>query len=535
MARNNDGVEAARKHFNVKCLYSSIPLLVLVLIVFGSLWYGHQVETFNLSYSEQLRSIMQPSAGAGGAKEDQSYRRRDQEEEEKKKEHEQLNIVLFYADDWTMKVLGKLNPHVLTPNIDQMADKGMLFTNNCVTTSMCWISRASLMTGVYASRHLELEPSSKNMFITNPWNETLFPLLKKAGYFTGIVGKWHAPQPVKYMKMAWDYTILYFGWHWMMRAKKMRHVTDLNREDALYFLKHRPKQKKFALKVSFFATHAWDGHYPSYLPMNSSKAELYQNVTIPRPKTATIQHWKQLPYFFNERNEARRRWYRRFEPHYFQDNIKDLYRMATEVDTVVGDIIAELKRQGVYNNTLLVFTTDNGNLKGEHGLVEKWYPFEESIRVPLVIQDPRMPKEMQGTTSDAWTLNVDLAPTLLGAANIPPSRFMQGRDIAQLYLDENPTWRKDFFYEYNLGDLITGADHLGKFWIDASFALVTNEWKYIYWPQHDYEQLFHRSVDPYDEWDLLNTSQIQTTDEVYFKMKARYAFLKDWVQSGKRI
>lgn len=82
---------------------------------------------------------------------------------------EPLNIVLFYADDWTMKVLGKLNPDVKTPNIDRMADKGVLFSNNCVTTSVCWISRATLMTGVYASQHLETEPSSLNMFTTNPW------------------------------------------------------------------------------------------------------------------------------------------------------------------------------------------------------------------------------------------------------------------------------------------------------------------------------------------------------------------------------
>jgi arylsulfatase A-like enzyme len=210
--------------------------------------------------------------------------------------------------------------------------------------------------------------------------------------------------------------------------------------------------------------------------------------------------------------------------------------MATEVDAVVGDVIEELKKQGVYNNTVLIFTTDNGNLHGEHGLAEKWYPFEESIRVPLVIQDPRMPMELHGTTSDAWTLNIDLAPTMLGAAKVAPSSFMQGRDIANLYLHADVTsWRKDFFYEYNRGDPVTAEGHVGTFWIDASFALITDEWKYVYWPQHDYEQLFHRSVDPYDEWDMLNTSMIQTTDDIYLKMKTRYEFLKDWVLSGKRV
>ena len=119
-----------------------------------------------------------------------------------------MNIMLFYADDWTMKVMGKLNPHVHTPNIDRMADEGVMFTSNCVTTSMCWISRATMVTGTYASRHLQLEPEHEAVFRSHPWNETVFPLLKANGYHTGLVGKWHAPQPSPEMEMAFDYTNL---------------------------------------------------------------------------------------------------------------------------------------------------------------------------------------------------------------------------------------------------------------------------------------------------------------------------------------
>eukprot|EP00980_Cylindrotheca_fusiformis_P000106 scaffold19_cov114-Cylindrotheca_fusiformis.AAC.53 len=147
-----------------------------------------------------------------------------------------------------------------------------------------------------------------------------------------------------------------------------------------------------------------------------------------------------------------------------------------------------------------------------------------------------MPKDKHGSISDKFTLNVDLAPTLLGAAQVKPSRFMQGRDIADIYLKSNTQWRKDFFYEYNRGHPISGKGHKGTNWIDASFALVTKEWKYIYWPEHNYEQLFHRSLDPYEEADLMkNKSALQTTNEIYFKMKSRYNFLKTWAQSGKRV
>lgn len=174
-----------------------------------------------------------------------------------------------------------------------------------------------------------------------------------------------------------------------------------------------------------------------------------------------------------------------------------------------------------------------------HSTFFQWHPFEESIRVPLVIQDPRMPKTLHGTRNEDWTLNIDLAPTILGAAQIPPSDFMQGRDIAELYLDENPRkWRQDFFYEFNRGHPVTAEGHEWKYFIDASFALITKEWKYVYWPQHDYEQLFHRSLDPYDEWDVLkhpNVTQVQTTDKIYIQMKDRYAFLKNWTQSGNHV
>jgi arylsulfatase A-like enzyme len=499
-------------------------VILIVLVVFG-LWYATQTQA-TFGKTTKLRQSDDDL--------DSPQQRQDQ-----KLDHVPLNIVLFYADDWTMNVLGKLNKYVKTPNVDTMADNGILFTNNCVTSSICWMSRATLATGTYASRHQQRKPLHSTLFTTHPWNETLFPLLKANGYYTGLVGKWHAPQPQPEMSMAFDYTNLYYGWHWMPRNKVMRHVTDLNLEDSIHFLRTRPMNQTFALVVSFFATHAWDNHDPPYEPQKESKMHLYINETIPRPKTATREYWRKMPHFFNNGNEGRRRWKNRFDAKHYQDSIKDLYRMATEVDFAVGQIIELLKEQGVYNETLMIFTTDNGNMHGEHGLAEKWYPYEESIRVPLVIVDPRMHQSQHGTRNDEFTLNIDLAPTILGAAKISPSSFMQGRDIARLYLQEKDSeqvpWRQDWFYEFNQGDPITAVGHEGKFWIDASFALVTKEWKYIYWPQHHYEQIFHRSVDQYEEFDLLNRSEIQPTDEIYSQLKSRYTYLKNWVQSGHPI
>jgi arylsulfatase len=169
-----------------------------------------------------------------------------------------------------------------------------------------------------------------------------------------------------------------------------------------------------------------------------------------------------------------------------------------------------------------------------------------------------MPKHLRGTTNDAWTLSVDLAPTILGAANLEKSSFMQGRNLAQLYL-EDPTvakgrdgkinWRKDWYYEWNMGHPLNASGHPQTGFIDAAQALITNEWKYILWPEQDYEQLFHRKIDPFDEWDLIkkdnlmNTSDfnttldgnLQTTQRAYEWMKARFIKLREQVMEGKVV
>ena len=169
--------------------------------------------------------------------------------------------------------------------------------------------------------------------------------------------------------------------------------------------------------------------------------------------------------------------------------MKNYYRLATEVDSTCGKVLDELKKQGVLDNTLVIFTTDNGYYHAEHGLADKWYPHQESIRVPLIIRDPRMPEKKHGSTNNDFTLRVDLAPTILSAAGLATLEAMQGRDIAPLYLaDEKPEWRKEFFYEH---PTITSTTR-----IPSSEALVRKDWKYFLWPDFKTEQLFDLRADP---------------------------------------
>jgi arylsulfatase len=402
-----------------------------------------------------------------------------------------LNIVILYADDWRHDTLGCAgNPVVKTPHLDALAREGVRFTHNCVTTSICGVSRATLLTGQWMSRHGN---PGFNAFKT-PWAETYPGLLKQNGYFTGHIGKWHnGPFPSK----NFDFARSYSGKHWMKTEDGGEiHVTQKNENDALEFLRSRPEGRPFCLTLAFFATHAEDGNPRQYLPQPQSMG-LYRDIPVPVPKTATEEHFRRLPPFLaHERNEGRRRWHWRFDtPERYQESMKNYYRLATEVDATCGRILAELRSQGQLDQTLVIFTTDNGYFHAEHGLADKWYPHQESIRVPLIVRDPRMPAQKRGTTDSSLTLNTDIAPTVLAAAEIAAPETMQGRDFSPLYLAATPpSWRTQYFYEH--------AVVRGKDVIPASEALVRKDWKYMFWPDYDLEQLFDLGSDPNEETDL---------------------------------
>jgi len=404
-----------------------------------------------------------------------------------------MNILVLFADDWRYDSLGCAgNPVVHTPTIDGLAKQGVRFTSNCVTTSICGVSRAILHTGQWMSRN---GCTGFNAW-TTPWEETYPGLLRAQGYYVGHVGKWHNGT---FPADKYDFATNYSGKHWYPDGNGGQiHVTQRNENDAMQFLQNRPKDKPFVLTVAFFATHAVDNSKEQYFPQPKSM-ELYKDVVVPVPVNATLESWERLPDFFNDKNEGRIRWHWRFDdPQKYQVMMKNYYRLATEVDSTCGVILDELKKQGVLDNTLVIFTTDNGYFHAEHGLADKWYPHQESIRVPLIIVDPRIDKAKVGTTNDDFTLNVDLAPTILGAAGFVAPQTMQGRDMSVLYKPLNESgiapWRTEFFYEHpTIGN---------KQRIPSSQALVRKDFKYMYWPEYELEQLFDLVNDPIEEIDL---------------------------------
>ncbi|MCI0380470.1 MAG: sulfatase, partial [Gemmataceae bacterium] len=381
------------------------------------------------------------------------------------------------------------NPVVKTPHLDALAARGIRFTQARVTTSICSVSRASILTGQHMARHgirafgVAIPPAA--------WEQTYVALLRRAGYWTGFVGKFGVG---KAAPANFDFLRSYEGVHWLKDAQGGKiHVTQKNEQDALEFLRQRPKDKPFCLSVSFFAAHAEDKAPEQYLPQPWSE-KLYDGVKIPIPKTATQEYFQRLPPFLaTDKNEGRVRWKKRFDtPEKYQLYMKNYFRLVSEADAAVGRLIEELKKQGVFENTLIVFTTDNGYFHGERGLADKWYPYEEALRVPLIVCDPRLPKEKRGKTNDAMVLNIDLAPLLLGAAGIQAPEGMQGRDLAPLYLAKAaPLWRDEFYYQH---PVILGKDR-----IPQSEAVVRRDHVYIYWPDFQFEELFDLARDPLQE------------------------------------
>jgi arylsulfatase len=426
---------------------------------------------------------------------------------------EKPNVVVLFADDWRFDTLGVAgNPIVKTPNLDALAARGVRFKQNCVTTAICGVSRATLFTGQWMSRH-----GNKGFKeFKTPWAETYPGLLRDNGYWVGHVGKWHNG---KFPAENFDFGRSYSGRHWMEQEDgTMIHVTQKNENDSMEFLKDRPKDKPFCLTLAFFATHAEDSNPKQFLPQPQSMS-LYENDTIPVPPNATEESWKRLPPFFTEKNEGRNRWHWRFDtPEKYQTMMKNYYRLASEVDATCGKVIEELKRQGIYDNTLVIFTTDNGYYHAEHGLADKWYPHQESIRVPLIIDDPRMNKDTRGMTDDHFTLNVDLAPTILAFTGIEAPKTMQGKDMSRLYIgheNKKIAWREEFFYEH--------AQLNNKDFIPASEALVRKGWKYFYWPAFETEQLFNIVEDPREENDLAKDPKY--ADKIA-EMRVRFKELK---------
>ncbi len=411
------------------------------------------------------------------------------------------NIIFILTDDQRWDALGAMgNPIIQTPNMDKLATAGVLFQNTFVTTAICCVSRASILTGQYESHH-KIDDFDTDL-PTETFEKTYPPLLKNAGYNIGFIGKFgighHPPGSV------FDFWVDTEAGgkgqpNYITTDNKGHkiHDTDTIGSAIQTFLNNFGGDGPFCLSVSFKAPHEQDGNPPKYIIQPKYK-DYYKDVTIPQPVTANPIYWNKFPDFFRtDTNFARARWKGLFgTPELYQENVKNYYRLITGVDDVIGEMMEKLKNLGIAKHTIIIVMGDNGMFLGEHGMEGKWYGYEESIRVPLLIYDPNLPDNVTQYRAPQIALNIDIAPTILSMAGVQIPKSMQGINLIDLIENKIPE-RTDFFYQHYF---------LGSPRIPREEGVVTKDFRYMNYIEHNYEELFDVKHDPHETIQQINRS-----------------------------
>ena len=364
---------------------------------------------------------------------------------------ERPNLLFIVTDDQRADMLGIVNPILHTPHMDRLANQGVRFLNAFVTTPICAASRASLLTGAYERTH-------GYTFGTPPlaagFVDQSYPtLLRGAGYHTGFIGKFGVNTEEGATDTLFDTFVPLWTDPYLKEQEdgSVRHLTDITADESIAYLRSTELTRPFALTVSFNAPHADDADERQYI-WPESMDTLYLDTEIPDPPLSDPTFFNALPEFLKEASLNRIRWYWRFDtPEKARQMTKGYYRMISGVDAAIGRILVELESLHMAENTVVVLMGDNGYFLGERGYAGKWLPLDLSIRVPLVVYDPRVADGLRGSTPSLPVLNLDLAPTLLNMAGIEVPPAMQGRSLTPLLAGEAPPdWREDFFVEHLL-------------------------------------------------------------------------------------
>ena len=428
------------------------------------------------------------------------------------------NILYIMTDDHGTGALRCYGSRInQTPNLDRIAHGGMRLDKCYVTYSLCSPSRASILTGKYAHLHGQTSIGG-NIF---DGSQQTFPqLLQAAGYQTAIVGKWHLhsiPTGFDHYSVMWgqgayfDPKFIEPSAHGPVWKESRGYSTDLVVDKCLDWLAGCAPDKPFLLLCHFKSPHYnWE-------PDEKHEA-MFQDETIPEPETFdhafgdspvppealqvkletvheqwNITHWDEMPAGLSIAEQKRRN---------YQYFIKDYLRCVASVDDNVGRLLDYLDERGLTDNTVVVYTSDNGMFQGEHGWVDKKMMFEESLRVPFLI---RYPGEIAaGSHADELAINLDYAPTLLEYAGQSVPADIQGRSLLPVLSGNAPAdWRTAFYYQHF--DIHSDGEL-------ANCGVRTEEFKLI-WYNHNYDhyQLFDLKNDPSETRDVSEDPEYAST------------------------
>ncbi len=398
------------------------------------------------------------------------------------------NVIVILADDMRAGYTGyEGHPIIETPNIDSLATSGTVFSNAFATSAACTPSRTTLLTGLYERRH-GINFNSGSSMSSEAWAQTYPMLMKDAGYHVGYIGKNHTPVGknedgvIGYASGVMDRSFDYwYAGHrhlgFYPKDKKQHKVfanasadtqveimeegmenfftPDMAFQEGYDFLDSRPSEKPFALLLNFNVPH---GAGTSSMELRDSDPALYRTayrdkldeielpstyiaakdiVTPKIPKSVYNGEYIEQYNYVKTPDEMKERTIRTIQT-------------ITGIDKLLGKLLGKLEEQGIADNTIIVFTSDHGLLHGEHGLGGKVFLYEPSIRIPLIIFDPRTEETPGASASDALVALVDVAPTLLELVGVPVPREVQGKSLEPLMRGAETEWRDVLFLENNM-------------------------------------------------------------------------------------
>ncbi len=433
------------------------------------------------------------------------------------------NVVFVLTDDQRSSALSCMgHPHLKTPHIDRLAAEGALFKNHFCTTSLCSPSRASILGGLYAHSH-----GVVNNFTDYPKELPTFPRqLQAEGYATAYIGKWHMGEEDDSRRPGFDHFIThrgqgkYFdtefrendGDRQVVEGYYTTVVTDM----AIKWMDSREKandDQPFMLILGHKAPHSF------YFPEKKYETT-FDQIRFPYPETAFRLDDK--PTWISQRLST---WHGIYGPLFewrkeFPDTsaagMLDFERMVRaylgtilSVDDSVGRLYEFLKTNGELDDTLFIFTSDNGLLEGEHGMIDKRTGHEASLRIPLVVRYPGLIDPTKPKVIDAQTLTLDFAASILDICGAKPLPTTQGKSWKKLVTEGDSDWRASWYYEYNYEVQFPYTPNVR--------ALRTDEWKYIRYPHGDgspdkhMAELYHLKSDPEERYNLISNPEYAET------------------------
>lgn len=431
------------------------------------------------------------------------------------------NLIFIFSDDHAEHAISAYGSKVnKTPNIDRLAEQGARFANSFATNSICTPSRATLLTGQYS--HLNGVPVF-NRFDGS--RDHVAKHLQAGGYHTGMVGKWHlGSDPTGFDRWIvlpgqgayWNPVFLLSG---NRKLSIKGHCTDITTDLGIEWLETRPKDQPFFLMIHQKAPHR------KWQPAERH-IEMFKNRVIPEPETLwddyatrpaalpenrqTISRdlnrsdLKQAPPEGLEGKELVKWKYQRY--------MQDYLACVQGVDDGVGQVLDYLEEEGLADNTIVLYSSDNGWYLGDLGMYDKRFMYEPGLRVPLLAKGPGI---KAGVVPDQFVANIDLAPTFLDLAGLPVPEFMQGRSLAPLLRGESPdTWRESVYYRY--------YHDPGHHNTRAHYGVRTGTHKLIHYWKKDAWEMFDLTADPTEQYNLLFDEAEATKPEV----AAKFAELK---------